>query len=91
MFPTVIYIIAGFNGNKRGLTASTRDYSKNDFVLTVAPHKNKLTFFQWGDDRDGLINNASYGCNKNIAKSRRLNCGALIQNDGWEIKEDYPW
>ncbi len=37
--------------------------------------------------RDELKNN-SYGCSKD--KYGHF-CGALIQRDNWEIKEDYPW
>ena len=30
----------------------------------------------------------SYGCNK---KGRGMYCAALIMEDGWEIRSDYPW
>jgi hypothetical protein len=33
-------------------------------------------------------NDFKYGCNK---ESRGMWCSALIQADGWEIKDDYPW
>ncbi len=38
--------------------------------------------------RDELLNDKTNGCNK---KGSGLYCGALIQADGWEIKDDYPW
>lgn len=37
--------------------------------------------------RETLLNDAR-GCNKNGLGEY---CGALIQYDGWEIKDDYPW
>lgn len=36
-------------------------------------------------NRDKLLEN---NCNKNSSGDY---CGALIQMDGWEIKDDYPW
>ena len=42
------------------------------------------------EDRDNIINNNSYGCNKD-AKYYEYDCTALIAKDGWEIKDDYPW
>ena len=37
--------------------------------------------------RESLLNDAR-GCNNNGLGQY---CGALIQYDGWEIKDDYPW
>lgn len=36
--------------------------------------------------RDDLMNGGAYGC----AKTRKTYCAALIQYDGWKIKDDYP-
>ena len=39
--------------------------------------------------REEIINgNQPYNCNKN--KTGEL-CAALIMQDGWQIKDDYPW
>lgn len=38
--------------------------------------------------RESLLNHSDSGCNKN---AKGIYCGALIQYDGWEIKDDYPW
>ncbi len=38
--------------------------------------------------RDHLINEATWGCNKNASKQL---CMALIMKDGWQISDDYPW
>ena len=59
---------------------------KNDYA--------KLSFFNWysGEkNRDSIKNHYKYGCNKDIPKHQRMNCGALLQMDSWEIKDDYPW
>jgi hypothetical protein len=41
----------------------------------------------WDGTREGLKNHAQYGC---VAGSGSY-CAKLIQYDGWEIKDDYPW
>ena len=40
-------------------------------------------------NNDGTTACCSRTCATGWAKF--LTCGALIQADGWEIKEDYPW
>jgi hypothetical protein len=47
--------------------------------------------FTWNGTREDLFNNSrgsgsGYGCAKD-----RVFCAKLIQYDGWEIKDDYPW
>ena len=88
-----IRIIVSSNGLIAGMGDNRRDYSKNDFVLNFYTSNNKLTFFRGGSPRDILINdNATpYSCNKSTEKHKRMNCGALIFYDGWEISKDYPW
>ena len=39
-------------------------------------------------NRDYMKNNGNGACNKNSFGNY---CTALIMNDGWEIKNDYPW
>ncbi len=96
--PSSVNINADFKGrgsDKKLGTANNRDFSRHNFYLQLSKGRNmkgKVNFFYWGTfTREGLINNATYGCNANIPKDRRFNCGALIQYDGWEIKDDYPW
>ena len=50
----------------------------------------------WGSDynnRNSLITDKyGYSCKKGThERYAGGNCGALIQMDGWEIKDDYPW
>ena len=77
-----------------------KDYSRSNFEFRI--DDGRLRFFEWGKrgdvwtsvhatTREELINHTKYGCNANIPKDKRLNCGALIQWDGWQIKDDYPW
>ncbi len=96
--PHTMYIVANFKGQVFGdLLASNRNYSRNDVVMYVNINTNyaKLKLFTWDGPgktrRENIITNTTYGCNKSIAANRRLNCGALIQHDNWEIKDDFPW
>lgn len=67
------------------------------FALTVTP--DGVQTFKWDDgeslsvkrDREALHNGPSghnYQCNSD---SRGMWCAAMIEKDGWEIKNDYPW
>ncbi len=87
--PHVIYFVITYSGKNltRAMTDPSRNYSRTDFIFTIRPSDNKLSFFKWSP----TIDNSSYGCNKNIDKNRRYNCGALIYEDSWQIKEYYPW
>ena len=99
--PDTLYITASFNGNKSIYNDESRDYARHDVMMVIPIKSNdtKVRFFTWQDnssnfanvDRDKLKNQAKFGCNENIDKRLRWNCGALIQYDNWEIKDDYPW
>lgn len=89
---TSLYIIVSAKGNVQPLLHESRDYSREDFILKFDKGNANLTFFNWGGKtREGMKNSSKYACNKNIDKNKRLNCGALIFYDNWEIKDDYPW
>ena len=94
--PGAIDIVFDFKNN----SLQNMDYSRSNFMMRI--DSDKLLFFNWGKtgdnwssahvkSRDELINHPIYGCNANIPKNKRLNCGALIQWDGWKISDDYPW
>ena len=90
--PTVIYIIAGNNKNTTSYSDSSRDYSRHDMFFEIVKINTLLTFCYGSRiNREDIINDKQYGCNKTIAKNLRYNCGTLIKFDGWEIKDDYPW
>lgn len=87
-----LYIIMSTKPKMDKLDGETRDYSREDCIFLFRTDIKNLKFFAWtGSTREGIINNPTYGCNKNIPKNKRYNCGALIFYDGWQIKEDYPW
>lgn len=89
---STLYIIVSPKGNVQPLVHKSRDYSREDFILMFNNYSTNLRFFSWGGNtREGMKNTSKYACNKNIAKNYRLNCGALIFYDNWEIKDDYPW
>ena len=94
--PSLIYIIVSFNGNTNVYWDASRDYSRNDVIMVIGDTSasSKLSFFCWSTgekNRDSVKNHYKYGCNKDIPKHRRMNCGTLLQMDSWEIKDDYPW
>ncbi len=65
-----------------------------DVFMTELLRNNRLVM--WGDsgtgDRDYLINDVRYSCKKGTGQKYAGGfCGALIQMDGWQIKDDYPW
>lgn len=46
------------------------------------------------NNREEVLNACKYGNtdDPNVSsKGRRHYCARLIQIDGWEIKDDYPW
>ncbi len=99
--PVSILITADFSGagKKGAVEYSKLNFSQNNFKMEINKYIGKLRFFSWTNNasyaenftRDELKNHSVYGCNKNISKGSRWNCGALIQYDGWQIKDDYPW
>lgn len=90
--PGCLYFMASLKNKQSYTLYADRDYSREDFVLQIRKVSKKLEFFNWGGStREGIKNTSQYACNKSIAKNQRLNCGALIFYDGWQIKDDYPW
>lgn len=68
-------------------------------VFAFSVTHNGVQTFKWDDgetvdiirDRETLHNGPSrhnYQCNSD---SRGMWCAAMIEKDGWEIKNDYPW
>ena len=64
-------------------------YGRDLFVMDVAPNTKKVTMFGAGRNREVLKNDTNWACNSRT--SRRYYCGAIIQQDGWQIKDDYLW
>lgn len=94
--PDSLYIVANVNKkNCENYQHASRNYSRSDIFLVVEKRNKSLRFFKWTEgsdtERNKIKNYSKYGCNKNVNKNLRYNCGALIQYDGWEILDDYPW
>ena len=99
-----VYIIVDINGNKAP-NKQARDifymdiFPKHGAVMLgqMSPiDENISRNFKREDFINGVpINegNATACCNSKCATSgfKYYACGALIQNDGWKIKDDYPW
>lgn len=68
---------------------------KNSFLFTLTLGKlYTSTASYYNLDRDKLLSLCKYGNSDNANVSsvgRRHACTRLIEFDGWEIKDDYPW
>ncbi|MBP7212291.1 type II secretion system protein, partial [bacterium] len=69
---------------------------KDVFNARLIPEYNgrsatNIVFVGTGDSRSNLTSTSNYGCNKKASTAPGHVCGALIQLDGWQIKDDYPW
>lgn len=67
--------------------------SKDIFVMNIRQSK-KYYFGMYGsgNGRETLMKKTTWGCqNKGSRSNISIFCGALIQQDGWQIKSDYPW
>ena len=67
-------------------------FGKDVFVMNLRSNADKLKMFGEGLPRDTLLNRSTWGCaDTGRTTNTAIYCGALIQNDGWQIKDDYPW
>ena len=64
---------------------------KDVFFLRFIKNKGLIFYgLNEGADRE-YYKTLGYPCTKSTATCAGAFCGALIQTDGWEIKDDYPW
>lgn len=76
----------------RNLLSSRSDFTFNfkkgasSNYCSVEPYT-----FRWDGTRDDLKENPRYGCSLENINSVGAFCAKLIQYDGWEISDDYPW
>ena len=79
---TNIYIIADING-LRGPNATGVDI----FSFYFQTQPGKLSFYSYSG------NNGSYNRSENLENCKKVaqTCGNVIMQDGWEIRNDYPW
>ena len=68
---------------------------KDIFMLSLYPKRNKLIFHSQGQTNEQLKSDylsGGYQCQKGTnGQYAGGKCGAKIMQDGWEIKDDYPW
>ena len=99
LYKTSAWIIVDINGEKNPNRAG-----RDVFFMGIYPYLPKETgkismgiHEQCGSgqihtrlSRDELLNEGCATCRKDYS-GRGYSCGLLIQKDGWEIKDDYPW
>lgn len=64
---------------------------KDAFLIYIDISTGKLGFYGRGSSRNTLINDATRGCSTSATSWGGGFCGALIQQDGWTISDDYQW
>lgn len=69
--------------------AKPNTFGKDVFLMGITQSNSKFNMFGYEQkSRDTLMNHSGWGCK---ASRNTYYCGAIIQQDGWEIKDDYPW
>ena len=83
----VVYFYIDLNGDQKPNISG-----KDIFTFKFLSETNKVNLAGVGQSRSTLLSSSSRtGCNKNAGDYSGDFCGAVIQYDGWEIKDDYPW
>ena len=106
LYGSYIYVKVDLNGNKRPNREGRDIFNLNIFPKTGVVMLGIIDVINSnGDehlvaDRDTLKNGVKINggrdiacCNSTCSNTgyKYLTCGALIQLDGWEMKDDYPW
>ena len=83
-----VYMYVDINGDKKPNRAG-----RDIFTFGFGGNSTgKVNMVGVGNSRDYLLGTSSRnGCNKSAGGYAGDYCGAVIQYDGWEIKDDYPW
>lgn len=81
-----LWVYADVNGAKK-----PNIIGKDIFFMQLKKTGNTIVFFNYGFGRDKLLSGTSWSCDKTVDWMAGAFCGALIQMDGWQIKDDYPW
>ena len=99
-----MHFIVDINGPRKGENRTGKDIfvisanfgpqvSLSDTSVENRPKRSGVHFYGngWLPEltRDEILT-SSHGCNNTVYRAGVM-CGALIQRDGWEIKDDYPW
>ncbi len=73
-----LYIVLDINGDSKPNLAG-----RDIFFITLSSSNNKVQMY-----------NTNYPLSNNLSEcenGRGFSCGAIIQKDGWEINDHYPW
>ena len=73
-----------FRFNPALSTGQNANDNKYTLKATFEPYANA-----WDGTRESLLSPTGFGCNK--LNNNSAYCAKLIQYDGWEIKDDYPF
>ena len=82
----IIGIAVDLNGDGRPNTVG-----KDIFFFEIRNNSPQVVVQGMGSNRANLLSDGAEGCNTTAVNVAGRYCGALIQQDGWEIKDDYPW
>ena len=85
----MIHIIYDYNCMKK-----PNEYDKDQFSFVIHYQSGNSTQFSGGSYATYNINNRDTLlelCKDHTATHKGGGCSALIEYDGWEIKDDYPW
>ena len=86
VYGTTIFMQIDLNGKQK-----PNMYGRDIFHIILNPSTTNITMYGIGQTREDLLDGAR-GCIEKIGNFQSGEwCGALIQYDGWQIKDDYPW
>ena len=80
-----IFLWVDINGKQKPNT-----YGEDLFCMYLKNSRNKFYMYGIGETRENLLNGHVRGCTHPTSWIQGQWCGALIQHDGWQIKDDYP-
>ena len=84
--PKIAGIVVDINADRRPNLVG-----RDIFFFELTNTSSRVSFQGYNLSRDVMLNNAGEGCNITAGNAAGRYCGALIQHDGWEIRDDYPW
>ena len=83
----ILYVYVDLNGDKK-----PNRLGRDIFVFKFISNTNKINFAGVRLSRDRLLNGSDREiCSKSGGDYAGFYCGAVIQYDNREIKDDYPW
>ena len=86
VYGTTIFMQIDLNGKQK-----PNMYGRDIFHIILNPSTTNINMYGIGQTREDLLDGAR-GCIEKIGNFQSGEwCGALIQYDGWQIKDDYPW